>query len=297
MSSMSPLVGFLAGAALVGGAWVLVGSGPPGERPSAPDDPLDAGAFHAGADHDARLARIERRLDGLLAAVEQRGVPVSEGPALAVPGGGGEASDEGTPRPAAEQPVITDEVLDKTIERMRARRFAKMTAQQMRAEAHRLIRQVKDMNGAKDVLERLLARDLASDERGQVLTDLGSVHRSLQDYEASERVLRDAMRTAGMDSETGIKAGYHLIWTHSAAKQPDRGLALADELIANRSAPDGFKPWLRWAGARMAYDSGDRDRARRDYEALLVETGDRPQYRQIARDANAKLKELDDGPR
>ena len=296
MSTASPLVGFLAGAAVVGGAWLLLGTGVSNEVPHAADDPL--AGIAPTADVDARLARMERRLDEIAGALDRRAADASPGPGLTVRGtesaGEATATSGGAP---AEQPVITDEVLDKTIERMRDRRFAKMSSQQMRAEAHRQIRQVKDLNAARDILERLLERDLESDERGQVLTDLGSVHRSLQDFEASEKILRDAMRTAGMDSETGIKAGYHLVWTHSAAGEPAKGLAMADELLANRSAPDTFKPWLRWAGARMALDSGDHERAIRDYRQLMADVKDDQRYKQIVRDTADKLKRLDQGPR
>ena len=61
MSTASPLVGFLAGAAVVGGAWLLLGTGVSNEVPHAADDPL--AGIAPTADVDARLARMERRLE------------------------------------------------------------------------------------------------------------------------------------------------------------------------------------------------------------------------------------------
>ncbi|MDF1700800.1 MAG: tetratricopeptide repeat protein [Planctomycetota bacterium] len=298
MSNLAPLMGFLAGAVVVGGIWFLMAeSGAPAPT-TYDDDPLGAAALHGGADTDARLARIERRLDDLVTALDPRGAPAATGPELATRAPDGPATEAGRGGMAPQAvPVITDEVLDKTLERMADRRFAKMTPAQLRAEAQRLMRQAKDPNAARAVLDRLLARDLEPDERGQVLTELGSVHRSLGDHAASEKALREAMRTAGMDTETGIKAGYHLVWTYSRAEQKDKALAMADELIANRDAPESFRPWLRWAGARMALEAGDQTRALRDYRALLEDVKDKQQYRQILRDAADKVKQLDAGPR
>ncbi|MDA1195369.1 MAG: hypothetical protein O2894_09310 [Planctomycetota bacterium] len=289
------LFAFLLGAAAVGVAWFLVGADTSRSPADLADDPLGATALHASDASEARLARIERRLDALLAATGVRTAGPAEGPELAARGV--EASDESESGEGAELPVITDEVLDRTLERMEERRLARMTPEQLRAAAHRQIKEQKDMQAARALLTRVLARELEADFRAQVLTDLGSVERELGEYEASERALREAMSTAGMDTETGVKAGYNLVWTFRRAERTDRALALADELIANRTAPETLRPWLRWAGARMAFDHGDRERARQDYRALLGEVQGNSQYRQIAKDAEERLRELEVGPR
>lgn len=291
------LLAFLAGAALVGAAWWLAGA--PGE--SAPGStPLPDELGTGGAAVEARLEGIERRLEALLAAAESRTAAPSDEPGLIGigPGPHEEPTASAATDAGAEAPVITDEVLDRTLERLRERRFAKMTPDQLRAEARRLIRQARDPNGAREVLEHLLGRQLAPDVRAKALTELGSVHRELGDTDASEKALREAMRTAGPSTETGIKAGYHLVWTFSKANQPRKGLALADELLALRDAPTTFRPWIRWARARMAYDSGDTSRALRDYRALIEDLDpDDVHLRQIVADAHDKLEQLDAGPR
>jgi len=297
MQRVSPWAAFLIGAGLVAGAWLFAGQDPISETMLFDDDPLGATPLHAADESDARLSRIEQRLEVLIAAMERRGD--TGAPELAVRR---DARQPTAPRAGAAtepsaQPVITEEVLERTLERLAEKKYAKLTPPQLRAEAQRLIRQAKDMNGARDVLERLLKRDLEPGDRARALTDLGGVHRTLKDYDASERSLRDAMRTAGMDTDTGIQAGYNLVWTYHLAKQPSKALEMADELIANRSASKTMRPWLRWAGARMAFENGNRHRASRDYRALLDEFKGQQAYRQIAKDAVAKLKELEEGPR
>ncbi len=295
MQRLAPVWAFLAGAVLMGAAWLLLAE----PRPSALDQPEASPAGLAdAASVEQRLTRIEDRLEALLVAVGER--PREEaipGPGLAVRTLDPQAPDEVPSGPAAATPIITDEVLEKTLERMTDKKYAKLTTEQMRAEAKRLTTQLKDHNAARDVLTRLLKRDLPAEDRALALTDLGGVHRRLADYPASERVFKDAMRTAGMDTETGIKAGYNLVWTYHTAKQPDKAMGLADELIGNRHAPETFRPWLRWAGARMAYERGDTTRAMRDYSALLEEAKGNRALQSIARDAAAKLKAMDEGPR
>ena len=47
----------------------------------------------------------------------------------------------------------------------------------------------------------------------------------------------------------------------------------------------------------MALDSGDHERAIRDYRQLVADVKDDQRYKQIVRDAADKLKRLDQGPR
>ena len=298
MRGMSPLLAAFLGAALVGVAWFLA----PTEEPQA--DGMTAGDMTPvvlGSDDQrevlARLDGIERRLDALGRAVNAAPVPLSVGPALegrAPPSAGDDAPPAATP----DQPLaVSDDALERVVERLEKKkqeqRFAKMSTEQMLVEARRLRDRQRDMNGAREVLEHLWTRDLENEERAKALLDLGAVHRGTQEYEQSEKRLREAMRVAGEDSETGVQAGYHLIWTFSRAKQPERGLAMADHLLKSRGTTEQFRPWVRWAAARMAMDSGDKARARNDYRALLEDFKGEAAFKQIVVDATRNLKELE----
>jgi tetratricopeptide (TPR) repeat protein len=299
MRSMSPLLAALLGAAVVGVVWFLApADGPLGE--GAPSGDMAPVVLGAGDQTEvlARLDGIERRLDALGKAVNAAPVRLSEGPALegrAPPSAG----DDAPVAPAtSDQPLaVSDDALERVVERLEKKkqeqRFAKMSTEQMLAEARRLRDRQRDMNGAREVLEHLLTRDLENEERAKALLDLGAVHRGTQEYEQSERRLREAMRVAGDDSETGVQAGYQLIWTFSRAKQPERGLAMADHLLKSRGTTEQFRPWMRWAAARMAMDSGDKARARTDYRALLEDFKGKAAYKAILSDAARSLKELE----
>jgi len=304
MRGMSPWLAAFLGAAIVGVAWSLAGGG----AETRQDDGIASGVPPIVLDHGdqravlARLDGIERRLDALGKAVNAEPVRAAEGPLLQgrAPGAAAPASEGSSAQGDAAALAVSDEALERVVERLEKKkqdqRFARMSDEQMIAEARRLRDRERDLNGAREVLEHLLTRDLDGEERARALMDLGAVHRGTGEYERSESRLREAMRLAGEDSEVGVQAGYQLIWTYSQAKEPARGLAMADHLLqAAPTSPTsrGMRPWIRWAAARMALDSGDKARARTEFRALLEDFKDSKQHAQIKADATRILKELE----
>ncbi|MDJ0522475.1 MAG: hypothetical protein QNJ90_10445 [Planctomycetota bacterium] len=300
MRSTSPWLAALLGAAVVGVAWfVTAGAGddaPLRDLPSGELVPAEASGPPGGGSNEvlARLDGIERRLDALAEAVRARPVREPAGPTLAgrVPEPEGEPSAPPTDQPLA----VSDDALERVVERIerkkREQRFGKMSNEQMLAEARRLRDRERDMNGSREVLEHLLTRDLESEDRAKALLDLGAVHRGTQEFEASERRLREAMRVAGEDSDVSVHAGYQLIWTYSQAKKPARGLEMADYLLRSRNRAPQLRPWIRWAAAKMALDSGDQTRARTDYRALLEDFRGKKGFEHIVKDATRALKQM-----
>jgi hypothetical protein len=253
----------------------------------------------------ARLDGIERRLDALATAVGARPAQDGDSPRLSgrarpsaeTPGHARGEASAGTAAVEGGALAVSDEALERVVDRLekkkREQRFSKMSDQQMLAEARRLRDRERNMHAAGETLEHLLTRELDDDDRARALLELGAVHRGALDFEKSEQRLREAMRVAGEDSETGVQAGYHLIWTYSRAKNPARGLAMADHLLQSPGATKAFRPWIRWAAARMALASGDKARARSDYRALMRDLKDKQAYKQILTDAARNLKDLE----
>jgi hypothetical protein len=312
MATPSPLLGALAGAALVGGAWAVTHWS---SLDAAPPPELGAAHGDVAAGRDARailerLERIERRLASLGAGAPRTGSggldpargPTLEGPRRTdVVDAGRDAAREGVApgasAPASSEDLISEEVLERTLERtldrLEEKRLEGYSNKDLRAQAQRLMNKDRDLVGARRLLEHLLARDLEPLERVEVLTDRGAAERGLGDHAASERTLREAMHLGGTDTEQGVAAGYHLVWTLSRAEQPGQALRLADDLLAARGLSSTMRPWMRWAGARLALQTGDTARARADYRALLDDVEGNAAYEQIAKDAMTNLAALE----
>lgn len=293
MHLSSFVLGIALGAAGVGAAWLLAGESPPGPEVVETED---------ASEILAQLAEIRAQL-GASPGLGGRPAPDADAPRLegagtstpqaqAATGGQGEAD----PGPDLVRVDASEAALERIMERWEARKeerkYAGLDDKALRAEVSRLLYQEKNAVAARAALETLLKRDLDEGQRVDAMTELGGVHRSLQDFERSADILRDARRLAGADSAKGAQAGYQLVWTLATAKEPAEALLEADRVLASKGLTEQLRPWARWAAAKMADQSGNHGRALSDWQQLLQDFEGKPQFKTIVEEAALRIAEL-----
>jgi len=293
MNLSSFLLGIALGAAGVGAAWML-----------AADAPLatDVADAEDSSEILAQLAAIRARLDatpGLPGTPPPGGRgPQLEGAAASRPASteASEGQGDADARPDLVRVDASEAALERIMQRWEARKeerkYAGLDDKALRAEATRLLYQEKNAVAARAALQTLLKRDLDEEQRVNAMTELGGVHRSLQDFERSAEVLRDARRLAGADSAQGAQAGYQLVWTLATAKEPAEALVEADRVLESKGLSDQLRPWARWAAAKMADQSGNHGRALADWQQLLEDFQGKPRFKTIVEEAALRIAEL-----
>lgn len=269
--------GFVAGAVVV---WRTdaatlappTGESVPGER-SAAAPALDLTPVVARlAALDERLRGIEQRLDAAPAATAPFREPV-----------------DATPNSIA----IDATALQHALEEIERKKLDALSNDELLRSAH--ITAKSDVDASIRRLRALLSRPLSAEERSEALTNLGMHLRTrgtASSLAESAQLLQSVVDTAGFDSSAGRGAAYQLIWTYEAQKDTARGLALARSYVDSRGATEEQRAAGRWAAAILMHGSGDLDGARREYETLLRELGDAPQFTKLVADIQQRLARL-----
>jgi len=245
---------------------------PPSER-RAEAPPLDLSPLVTRlAALDERLRRIEDRLAASPATTSPLREPVA---------------------PAPTSVAIDASSLQNALEEIERKKLDAMSTDELLRSAR--IAGKGDPDEGIRRLRALLSRSLSAEERAEVLTDLGMQLRTRGTPTAlaeSAQMLQSVVDTAGLDSSAGRDAAYQLIWTYAEQKDTARGLAMARSYVDAPNATPQQRVTGRWAAAILTQGSGDVAGARRDYETLLREIGDAPEFTKLATDIRQRLAKL-----
>jgi hypothetical protein len=136
---------------------------------------------------------------------------------------------------------------------------------------------------ACELMELVVARpDLPADRRIAAETGLAAYQRAACNFDAAERTLRAVIDRVGLTSVDGHDIGQQLVNTLAEAKRPREALQLAETLLQHAGGSPDQLPYARQVVAEMAAQTGDVNRARSEFTALLRD------YAGEARLANAR---------
>lgn len=192
-----------------------------------------------------------------------------------------------TPTPAAEDeappppPVIDDARLDRLereIEALKARpaattreedpRFRGFDDAQLRAHAVELSREPGIE--AIDAWYTLLRRDLPPEQRTDALDAVANVHLKLKDYASAANAWGAALEVEGVrGTQRGHGIEHSRAWATFYSGNPQGALKEMDRLLAEPGLTESTESSARLAAAGWAYGSGDADRARCEYQAVI----------------------------
>jgi hypothetical protein len=229
----------------------------------------------ATAHDDALVTAVRdlaRRLDDLAARPPER-APVA-------PAAGGVDEDAVT------------RALRRELDRRENERFAGLKDWELMGEVNRLCGIERlDRNGARRALDALLARDLSPAMRTQATTMLGSLQRQGGQFAESVATLQRVVDAEGLATREGSEAAYQLVWTFNEQKNYAAALDLAGRAGREPKAPRPSRLAARWAAAVVAANTGDIDRARREFGQIAMEVSD-PQCAWIGEDCQRRLAAL-----
>lgn len=276
------LIGTLIGGAIATAACLLL------DAPAAREDVADP--LPSQEQLLARLDRLDRRLEDLATRLEDghRIAPVRS----ATPGLSGSAStprredESGTPEAAAPTAISVDD-LAKAIAKAEDQKWAERKNSELLAAANRRLKN-QDPQGAREILERLLRRDLDEEERVTALMQLGITTRAAGDGEASVKALEEAVRLAGHESETGQYASYQLVWSYTNTKDYAAAAIEVDRLLNRKALSPGLEPNVRWARVIIAQAQGDTAAADRGYEDFVARYGDSEMGKKLIEDLDRR---------
>jgi hypothetical protein len=242
----------------LGGNGALIQGSP--ERPAA-RSPVAAAPDPAATELAARLDEVERRL----AAREDRTAEPAEVP--------------------APLPVIDEARLDR-IERelaaLRERpvapareqdpRFRDLDDAQLRAYAVELSHEPGIE--AVDAWYALLRRELHPAERASALDAVANLHIEMKDPASAAAAWGKALETEGVRGTQRAQGYAHSrAWALLQGGDPDGALAELDRLLSEPKLAAGVESSARLAAAGWAYQLGDADRARAEYQAVIDRWG------------------------
>lgn len=138
-----------------------------------------------------------------------------------------------------------------------------------------------DPQAARRMLERLLERDLAVEERTGVLTDLGVAYRNLGEFDASIQALEHAWTLPGQDGDEA-RAGYQLMWTHKLAGNLHAAVRTGEALVARGPLGGGLGAATHRALGLFAREAGDQTRSRQEFERAIEVAGEDPTLREFS---------------
>ncbi len=287
---MRPVMLFLVGLFLGGGVYALGQSllMPVDEPPPSSLSPMavDTDALSSSALDKVvvRLDRIERRLDDIATAP-----PVApERPRLKGSADAERTAVEST-KPGAV--AIDPDALAEALETIEARKWAELSDEEVKSAAQRLAKS-GNLPGAREALERLLARELEPEAKSEVLTQLGMAQRAGKDFEGSATTLREAIRVVGLDSPQGVQAGMQLAWTLSKTEDYNSALRVAEDVIRVPSSAGQLRTNMRWGVGVLSALEGDSARARAEFETVIRDAEENPGLVKLAEDARRRLEEL-----
>ena len=167
-------------------------------------------------------------------------------------------------------------------------KFEAMKPGEVLRSAEELINTRQDLGKARAMLEALLQRNLAPEERQRALLQLGLGHRAGKDFAAAQATLQQAIDLAGgTATEPGAWAAFQMAWNHQMANDP----ATARQWFAMVANSSGSGTALRLEGRWNAAKLGDSNdpATRAEWAAVLRDCGDDSEYRHIAEDVRARL--------
>lgn len=284
----SALLGALAGGVLVGAiAFGVRDDSVLPADPSAPAAVVPAESTppdRANVDLSPVLTRLDG-IDGRLRAIEQQVDALASAPARTVSASGAS--------PAAV--AIDADSLQQALEQVERKKLDAMGDDELLRAARLMAKAEADPRSAVRMLRALLERPLSPEKRAEALVDLGMQLRAQKTTEslaASVQALQQVVDTNGLGSDVGRSAAFQLIWTFADQKDAARGITMAQ---AYAEAPDATPRQRfdgRWAAAILVHGTGDTVRARREYEALLRDLGEQPEYAKLAADIRQRLGKL-----
>ncbi len=269
---------------LVGGGVVYLlrpGAGASNSSPVASpppaSDPVDGEVL-------ARLDRIEQRIEELQASLAA--LRSNEQAASAIgklPERSPEPPDDPTPPPAAapaEDPLSSrpsNELLEELRDVTRGRQH-----------------EPKDVDEALNRLAILLERAQLPEERAALRTEEGILWRIKGDRAQERKAFRQALADQDITTKVGQEATYQLAWTLAYDGDPDAAIGLMDDVARQPTLSDGFRFSCRSQMIRLARETGDRDRERRELQSFIDDFGSSngPWVEEQLRYARARLDEL-----
>jgi tetratricopeptide (TPR) repeat protein len=183
--------------------------------------------------------------------------------------------------PVAAPPVVDDariERLEREIEALKSRpveqprdedpRFKNLDDAQLRAHAVELSREPG--LEAIDAWYTLLRRDLPPDQRAEALDGVADVHWKLKDYASAANAWGAALEVEGVRGTQRAQGLLHSRgWALLYSGNPQRALKEMDQLLAEPGLTESVESSARLAAASWAYGSGDAERARNEYQAVI----------------------------
>lgn len=276
------LIGSLIGGAIATAAFLVL------DQPAPREEAVAALPAHdrviARLDSlDRRLAELTSRLDVGLTAVPD--TPTAPGLRGSVP-----AASSGSETPTADAPApaaISVDDLAKALVKAEDQKWAERKNSELLAAANRRLKN-QDPQGAREILDRLLRRDLDEKERVSALVQLGVTTRAAGDGEASIEALEEAVRLSGRDDETGQYASYQLVWSYTQTKDYAAAAIEVDRLLNSKSLSPTFEPNVRWASVIIAQARGDSAAADRGYDDFVQRYADTPQGKKLIEDLDRR---------
>jgi RNA polymerase sigma-70 factor (ECF subfamily) len=130
-----------------------------------------------------------------------------------------------------------------------------------------------DLDRGMRIVGLLLAQNLEPAERSTVLVDEAILHRfgPQADPVREEAALREATGIQSEDTPEGREARFQLAWNRSLRGDDREAMDLFDKVASHPSTEPGPRATSRWEAAVRADRLGDRENARRWYEAFVAE--------------------------
>ncbi len=270
----SHVLSLLIGAAIAGG--VMLATQQRGEEQRAP-------ARAPASQRDPRIEEVLARLERIESQLVDRRAPTD------VAASGAVAADI-VPAKLARPDSANDGGESETPKRDL---YPKLSNDELRiaAKAHQ-----KDLKQAARTLKMwnaLLARDLSPEARAEALVERGTVLGKIGELDAGSKSMREAIDTAGIESEQGQNASFRLGWVLHYQGRPAEAIDAAQAVINQPGATKIMRVSSRWAVAIFANES-DPPRARRELQTLLAEIADEDgaQFNKIRRGAEQQLEKL-----
>lgn len=168
-------------------------------------------------------------------------------------------------------------------------KFLAMTPGEVLQSAQELINSRSDLGKARKMLEDLLARPLAVDDRQKALLQLGIGLRNGGDLEESKASLQRAIDLAGgTENESGAWAAFQMAWTCEHQNDTRAARQWFEQVGRSSGSGDPLRIEGRWNAAKLAAADGDPG-ARAEFESILHDYGDNPAFAHIIADVKARL--------